>query len=211
MKVMWNCSCSPVWLFVTPWTNRSPPRSSVYESLQARILEWAPLSMRFCRQEYWSGLPFSSPRVFQTQWSNLGLLHFRQILHHLIHQGSLKELDATKRFYVYMYIYIVCECAISLSVYIYLKGQSSKTKRAFCTLYTPINFSWSLRPLRSLPFLYHLSCYILGSSQTREIALSKGRGLVWSVVLKTLPVPFSVGPSREGKPFLFCVWAGTKL
>ena len=24
----------------------------------------APLSMEFCRQEYWSGLPFSSPRDF---------------------------------------------------------------------------------------------------------------------------------------------------
>ena len=36
---------SPVWLFVTPWT----------EALQA------PPSMGFSRQEYWSGLPFPSP------------------------------------------------------------------------------------------------------------------------------------------------------
>ena len=32
-------------LFVTPWT----------------VAHRAPLSMEFCRQEYWGGLPFSSP------------------------------------------------------------------------------------------------------------------------------------------------------
>ena len=36
---------SPVQLFVTPWT----------------VVYQAPLSMGFSRQEYWSGLPFSSP------------------------------------------------------------------------------------------------------------------------------------------------------
>ena len=34
-----------VWLFVTPWS----------------VAHQAPLSMEFSRQEYWSGLPFSSP------------------------------------------------------------------------------------------------------------------------------------------------------
>ena len=38
-------SFSYVQLFATPWT-------AVY---------WAPLSMEFSRQEYWSGLPFPSP------------------------------------------------------------------------------------------------------------------------------------------------------
>ena len=37
-------SLSRVWLFVTPWT----------------VDHQAPLSMRFSRQEYWSGLPFPS-------------------------------------------------------------------------------------------------------------------------------------------------------
>ena len=41
--VLQSPSC--VWLFVTPWT----------------VAHQAPLSMRFSRQEYWSGLPFSSP------------------------------------------------------------------------------------------------------------------------------------------------------
>ena len=39
-------SLSCVWLFVTPWT----------------VAGQAPLSMGYSRQEYWSGLPFPSPR-----------------------------------------------------------------------------------------------------------------------------------------------------
>ena len=45
-----NCACvkllSHVRLFATLWT----------------VARQAPLSMRFSRQEYWSGLPFPSPR-----------------------------------------------------------------------------------------------------------------------------------------------------
>ena len=58
-----SCVC----LFVTPWT----------------VAHQAPLSMGFCRQEYWSGLSFPSPGIFPTQRSNPGLLHCRHILHHL--------------------------------------------------------------------------------------------------------------------------------
>ena len=52
----------------------SPPGSSVHGIFQARILEWIPI-------------PFSKG-VFLTQTSNPGLLHCRQILYHLSHQGS---------------------------------------------------------------------------------------------------------------------------
>ena len=41
------------------------------------------------RHEYWSGWPFPSPGIFQTQRWNPGLLDCRQILHCLSHQGSL--------------------------------------------------------------------------------------------------------------------------
>ena len=54
-------------LFATPWT----------------VAHQAPLSMEFSRQEYWSVL---------TQGSNLGLLHCRQILYRLSHQGSSSML-----------------------------------------------------------------------------------------------------------------------
>ena len=55
---------SRVQLFATPWT-------VTYQAL---------LSMGFSRQEYWSGFP--------TQGLNPGLLHCRQTLYHLSHQGS---------------------------------------------------------------------------------------------------------------------------
>ena len=64
---------SCVQLFLTPWT----------------VVHQTPLSMRFSRQEYWSGLPCPPPGIFPTQGSNLGLLHCRHILYYLSYQGSL--------------------------------------------------------------------------------------------------------------------------
>ena len=72
-RCMKMCSdASHVRLFVTLWI----------------VVHQAALSMGFFRQKYWSGLPFSSSRE-STQGLNWGLLHYRQILYHLIHQGSL--------------------------------------------------------------------------------------------------------------------------
>ena len=48
-----------------------------------------PLSMEFSRQEYWSGLPFPAPGDLP----NLSLLHCRQILYCLSHQGSPRILE----------------------------------------------------------------------------------------------------------------------
>ena len=53
--------------------NSSPPGSAVHGIFQARILEWAAIS-------------FS--RGSSQQGSNPGLLHCRQTLYHLSHQGS---------------------------------------------------------------------------------------------------------------------------
>ena len=47
----------------------------------------ASLSMGFSRQEYWGGLPFPSPGDLPKLGIEPGLLHFRQILHCLSHQG----------------------------------------------------------------------------------------------------------------------------
>ena len=49
----------------------------------------APLSMDFSKQEYWSGLPFPSPGIFQTQGSNPNLLHWQVDSLPLSHQGSM--------------------------------------------------------------------------------------------------------------------------
>ena len=54
-----NVVLSCVQLFVTAWT----------------VAHWAPLSLEFSRQEYWSGLSFSFLGIFPTQGSNLCFLH----------------------------------------------------------------------------------------------------------------------------------------
>ena len=53
------------------------------------VTDHDPLSMGFSRQECWSGLGchFLLQGIFPTQGSNLGLLHCRQILYRLSHQG----------------------------------------------------------------------------------------------------------------------------
>ena len=66
---------SGVRLSATPWT----------------VAHQAPLSMGLFRQEYWSGLPFPPPGDFPDPGMNLCLLcllHCRQILYPLNHQGS---------------------------------------------------------------------------------------------------------------------------
>ena len=80
---MWHWLLSPsahsvksltrVRLFATLWT----------EAYQA------PPSMRFSRQEYWSGLPFPSPGDLPDPGIEPGSLHYRQtFLYRLGHQGS---------------------------------------------------------------------------------------------------------------------------
>ena len=64
---VWFLSC--VWFFMTLWN----------------LAHQAPLSMRFFRQEYWSGLPFPSSEALPNKESNPCPLHCRQILYHLGH------------------------------------------------------------------------------------------------------------------------------
>ena len=72
---LYACMLSYVWLSVTPW-------AAAHE---------APISVGFPRQEYWNGLPFPSPGDLPMQELNSCLLHCRQILYHLRHQGSHEE------------------------------------------------------------------------------------------------------------------------
>ena len=75
-------SLSCAWLFMTPWT----------------VACQAPLPIGFSRQVYQSGLPFPFPMIwiFPTQGSNLGLLHYRQILHQLNHHWSPVKVKVTQ-------------------------------------------------------------------------------------------------------------------
>ena len=78
----WKCySLDCVWLFATPWTTRSPPGSSVYGILQARILEW--VAIPFFRGSSW-------PRG-QT-WVSCIV----RILYHLSHQGGYTPIQSKK-------------------------------------------------------------------------------------------------------------------
>ena len=63
---------SRVQLFGTPWT----------------VACQAPPSMRFSRQECWSGLPFPSPGDLPNPGIKPRSPHCRQTLYHLSHQGS---------------------------------------------------------------------------------------------------------------------------
>ena len=94
--------CYPVWI---PWNLQQIPTGyliwKVKVKSESEVAQSCPTlcdpmdcnlhvrkSMGFSRQEYWSGLPLPSPGIFPTQGSNSGLLHCRQTLYHLTHQGS---------------------------------------------------------------------------------------------------------------------------
>ena len=55
------------------------------------VAYWASPSMGFSRQEYWSGLPFSSPGDLPDLEIKPGLPHCRQTLYRLSHQGSQRK------------------------------------------------------------------------------------------------------------------------
>ena len=60
-------------------SNYVTPRTAAHE---------APLSMEFFGKNNGVGCHALLQAIFQTQGSNLGLLHCRQILYHLRHQGK---------------------------------------------------------------------------------------------------------------------------
>ena len=66
--------CSGVRLFATPWA----------------IAHQAPLSVKFPSKNMEVGCHSLIQGIFLTQGLNLDLLHYRQILYLLSHQGSLK-------------------------------------------------------------------------------------------------------------------------
>ena len=71
---------------VTPWT----------------VAHQTPRSMGFSRQEYWSGLPFPSPGNLPNPGIPTGgLLHYRQILDQLSHEGS-PVFPQTHQHFVYV-------------------------------------------------------------------------------------------------------------
>ena len=70
-------------LFYSSFHYNNSFKSFQYQS----VARQTPLSMEFSRQEYWSGCHSLLQGVFLTQGLNLSLLHCRQILFYLSHQG----------------------------------------------------------------------------------------------------------------------------
>ena len=86
---------SLVRLFVTPWT----------------VAHRASLSKGFSRQEYWSGLPFSSSRDLLDPGSNPSLLHCRWILYCWATSKSLQCVHVVTCAYWYPQsrVHLLCE------------------------------------------------------------------------------------------------------
>ena len=97
-------------LFVTPWT----------------VAHQAPLLMGFPGKNTGAGCYFLLQRIFPTQRSNPGLLHCRQILYQLSHQGSP---------YIEYYIYEASQVALEVKKVRVLATQSCPT------LCNPVNCS----------------------------------------------------------------------
>ena len=104
--------------------------------LQARILEWVSLSLL--------------QGIFPTQGQNPGLLHCRQILYQLSHQGSPKDYESPQ---------INC-CCCSVS-HVWLCNPMDCSSQAFCPSLSPrvcsnsCVLSWSCHPTVSnsvIPF-----------------------------------------------------------
>ena len=83
-----------VQLFVTAWT----------------VAHWAPLSLEFSRQEYWSGLSFPFPGIFSTQGLKLYLLH---LLNWQADSLPLCHLGSRNLVYGPIISQMVCVCALS--------------------------------------------------------------------------------------------------
>ena len=120
------------WLFVIHELY-SPPGSSVHGILQAGILEWV-------------AIPFSKG-IFLIQGLNHGLLHCRQILYHLSHQGNLSYfLELPKLDFVQCFLVIGAKrhpfFKFTPSIFVLL---IEKCSWHFCTMISWMLFLW-MRP-----------------------------------------------------------------
>ena len=108
MKVYESVSQSVVSNSATPWT----------------VAFQAPLSMGFSRKDTGAGCHFLPQGNLLTKGSNLGLLHCRQILYHLNHQGSL---------YIGIYVFI-----LGLNPIIHTHTHTHTHMKVLVTLLCPI-------------------------------------------------------------------------
>ena len=100
------------------------------------IAHWAPLSTGFSRQEYWTELPCPPQGIFLTQRSNLGLLHCRQILYHLRHQGKFVPLRS-----------LITETCSRANIVGWLRSQNAKNGFSYIKKVMPGTLSLDFIPV----------------------------------------------------------------
>ena len=126
------------------------------------VAHQAPPSMEFSRQEYSSGLPFSSPGDLPDQGLNSGLPCCRQTLYPLGPQGTPMWYDQ------YLFFHCVFQFTIFV-VHCCLVAQSRPTLRlpwtAACQAFPSFTIFWSLLTLMStesmMPSNHLILCYPL--------------------------------------------------
>ena len=100
---IWNQkvnSLSCVWLFATPWT----------------VACQALLSMRFSRQECWSGLPFSSPETRKLLEENLDNMLFDTILSNIFLDTYPQAREAKVKINKWDYIKLKSFCTAKKTI-----------------------------------------------------------------------------------------------
>ena len=160
--------------FVTPWT----------------VDCQAPLFMEFFRQEYWSGLP-TSPGGLPDLGIDLGLLHCRQILYHLSHQGSptWEHQFSSVQLLSHVRLYVTpwtAACQASLSI----TNSQSLLKLMSIESVMPSNHLILCLSLLLLPSILSAS----GSFQMNQFFAS---GICINTLPKYWSFIFSISPSNE--------------
>ena len=89
------------WVCFLVWEDPLEKGKATYSGILAWRIPWTvayqdPPSMRFSRQEYWSGLPFPSPGDPPDPGIKPRFPHCRQTLYHLSHQGSPSQKEKGK-------------------------------------------------------------------------------------------------------------------
>ena len=131
--------------FVIPWT----------------VVCQAPVSMRFSRLEYWSGLPFSSPGDLPNPGSNPRLLHLQVDLYH----WATREARVLGRAWRMLSASFNMVEAFSQSFSLFLCFSLSLTHthslswhkhtgKCFEPVATLFSFSWAQGPLHRLMFIW---------------------------------------------------------
>ena len=157
------------------------------------VAHQAPLSMRFSRQEDWSGQPFPLQGNLPAQGLNPLLLHCRQILDHWATGGSQLLLGyfETRRNWIYFPSLLLSNCKlcgfepIIKSVWTFIPLSLIIVVRAHIwTAHITCLFVLCITPLRSAPSL--TSFYLWAGNSHREVQSGHRAGKWLNKGLNTL-------------------------